>query len=109
MYKVQALPANYSSASEISPPSNAPAASESTQSVKFTNVDVGGKQDLVYFEVEADAFLRGMVRAIVGTVLKLHDREEDVNRLREILDARDRSAAGTSVSPHGLSLLSVKY
>ena len=67
------------------------------------------EQDLVYFEVEADAFLRGMVRAIVGTVLKLHDKEEDVNRLREILDARDRSAAGTSVPPHGLLLLSIKY
>ena len=65
--------------------------------------------DLVYFEVEADAFLRGMVRAIVGTILKLHDREEGISRLREILDARDRSAAGTSVPPHGLSLLSIKY
>ena len=30
--------------------------------------------DLVYFEIEADAFLRGMVRAIVGTVLKLHEK-----------------------------------
>ena len=67
------------------------------------------EQDLVYFEVEADAFLRGMVRAVVGTVLKLYDREDAVNRLREILDARDRSAAGTSVPSHGLSLLRVKY
>ena len=67
------------------------------------------EQDLVYFEVEADAFLRGMVRAIVGTILKLHNREESISRLREILDARDRSAAGASVPPHGLSLLSVKY
>ena len=65
--------------------------------------------DLVYFEVEADAFLRGMVRAIVGTVLKLHDKEEGVNQLYNILDARDRSSAGTSVPPHGLSLLFVKY
>ena len=67
------------------------------------------EQDLVYFEIEADAFLRGMVRAVVGTVLKLDDREDGVDRLHGILDARDRSAAGTSVPPHGLSLLSVKY
>ena len=67
------------------------------------------EQDLVHFEIEADAFLRGMVRAIVGTVLQLHDKEEGVNQLCEVLDARDRSAAGTSVPPHGLSLLSVKY
>ena len=67
------------------------------------------EQDLVYFETEADAFLRGMVRAIVGTILKLHDREDGVSQLHKILDARDRSGAGASVPPHGLSLLSVKY
>ena len=67
------------------------------------------EQDLVYFEVEADAFLRGMVRAIVGTILKLRDRKDGVNQLHKILNARDRSAAGGSAPPHGLSLLSVKY
>ena len=66
-------------------------------------------QDLVYFEIEADAFLRGMVRAIVGTILELHDREDGINQLHAILDARDRSAAGPSIPPYGLSLLRVKY
>ena len=67
------------------------------------------EEDLVYFEIEADAFLRGMVRAIVGTILKLHDKEDHVNQLHQILDERDRSAAGASAPPHGLSLLSIKY
>ena len=67
------------------------------------------EEDLVYFEIEADAFLRGMVRAIVGTILKLHDREDRVDQLHKILNARDRSAASASAPPHGLSLLSVKY
>ena len=67
------------------------------------------KGDLVYFEVEADAFLRGMVRAIVGTILKLRDKEDHVNQLHKVLNARDRSTAGASVPPHGLSLLHVKY
>lgn len=67
------------------------------------------EQDLVYFEIEADAFLRGMVRAIVGTILKLHDKEDRVNQLHRILDVRDRSGAGASAPPHGLSLLRVKY
>ena len=65
--------------------------------------------DLVYFEIEAEAFLRGMVRAIVGTVLKLHDRKDGVNQLHKILDAHNRSEAGASAPPHGLSLLCVKY
>ena len=67
------------------------------------------EQDLVYFEIEADSFLRGMVRAIVGTVLKLHDKEAGVNQLCGVLNARNRSVAGTSVPSHGLSLLRVKY
>ena len=67
------------------------------------------EEDLVYFKIEADAFLRGMVRAIVGTILKLHDKEDCVNQLYQILDARDRSGAGASAPPHGLSLLRVKY
>ncbi|RKU05992.1 tRNA pseudouridine(38-40) synthase TruA [Candidatus Poribacteria bacterium] len=67
------------------------------------------EEDLVYFEIEADAFLRGMVRAIVGTFLKLNDKEDGINQLHKILNAQDRSAAGASAPPHGLSLLRVKY
>ena len=65
--------------------------------------------DLVYFEIEADAFLRGMVRAIVGTVLELHEGEQPVDQLYGILDTHDRSAGGPSVPAHGLCLVRVKY
>jgi tRNA pseudouridine38-40 synthase len=65
--------------------------------------------DLVYFQIEADAFLRGMVRALVGTVLKLQDAPDPVNQFQKILDAKDRSAAGASAPAHGLSLIAVKY
>ena len=64
---------------------------------------------LVYFEIEADSFLRGMVRAIVGTVLQLHDTANPIHPLHEILEARDRAAAGPSAPAHGLSLIRVKY
>ena len=65
--------------------------------------------NLVYFEIEADAFLRGMVRAIVGTILRLHDRASPVDQFHKILEARDRSAAGPSAPACGLSLTQVKY
>ena len=65
--------------------------------------------ELVYFENEADSFLRGMVRAIVGTALKLHDSENAVDRLYDILEARDRSTAGSSAPARGLSLIAVRY
>ena len=76
----------------------------------------------VYFEIEADAFLRGMVRAITGTVLTLHRKfwkptrctknmkcQDAEMELRRILDAKDRAAAGMSAPAHGLSLIEVKY
>ena len=65
--------------------------------------------DLVYFQIEADAFLRGMVRAIVGTALKLQETPDQINQFQKILDARHRSAAEASAPAHGLSLIAVKY
>ena len=66
-------------------------------------------EDLVYFQIEADAFLRGMVRALVGTVLKLQATPDPIHRLQQILDARDRSVAGPSAPARGLTLIAVKY
>ena len=65
--------------------------------------------DLVYFQIEADAFLRGMVRAIIGTALKLQETPDQINQFQKILDGKDRSVAGPSAPAHGLSLIAVKY
>lgn len=65
--------------------------------------------DRVYFKVVADSFLRGMVRAIIGTALMLQNREDPEGQLHRILEARDRSAAGPSVPAHGLCLVRVEY
>lgn len=70
--------------------------------------------DYVYLEIEADSFLRGMVRAFVGTALKC---TKDVNGnvdeacvlFQQVLEAKDRAMAGPSAPAHGLSLINVKY
>ena len=67
------------------------------------------KEPYIYFEIEADSFLRGMVRAIVGTLLKYMKCQDANVQLRSILEAKNRNAAGPSVPAHGLSLISVKY
>ena len=67
------------------------------------------KDAYVYFEIEADSFLRGMVRAIVGTILKCMRDSDAEAQLYSILEAKDRAAAGTSVPAHGLSLIRVQY
>ena len=65
--------------------------------------------DFVYMQFEADSFLRGMVRAIVSTLLKLNQKTDVIVQLQEILDLHDRSAAGQSAPAHGLCLMEVKY
>ncbi len=68
-----------------------------------------GESPYIYFEIEADSFLRGMVRAITGTVLKYAGCADADAVLLRILAARDRSAAGMSAPAHGLSLIRVRY
>lgn len=70
--------------------------------------------DLIYFEIEADSFLRGMVRAIVGTILKCIKHRSDsrpnaCEQFLSIMHAKDRTLAGASVPAHALSLIHVRY
>jgi tRNA pseudouridine38-40 synthase len=61
------------------------------------------------FEIESDAFLRGMVRGIVGTLLWVGRGKLTVERFAEVLDARDRALAGPSAPAKGLCLVAVRY
>lgn len=61
------------------------------------------------FEIEADAFLRGMVRGIVGTLIWVGRGRIGADRFGEILRSRDRSLAGPSAPARGLCLVTVSY
>ena len=65
--------------------------------------------ELLRFEIEADAFLRGMVRAIVGTLLWVGRGKIGVERFGEILRSRDRAEAGPAAPAQGLCLTRVAY
>jgi tRNA pseudouridine38-40 synthase len=65
--------------------------------------------ELLRFEIEADAFLRGMVRAIVGTLLWVGRGKIGVDRFGEIVRSKDRAQAGPSVEARGLCLVRVTY
>lgn len=61
------------------------------------------------FTITADRFLRNMVRAIVGTLVNVGLGKMNLLDFRQVIDSRDRSAAGFSVPAHGLYLTKVKY
>lgn len=66
-------------------------------------------EGVMAFEITADRFLRNMVRAVVGTLVEVGRgklRPEDVN---EIIEMRDRCAAGTSMPARALFLHHVGY
>ena len=65
--------------------------------------------DVLRFEIEADAFLRGMVRGIVGTLLWVGRGKLTVERFAEVLETKDRALAGPSAPAKGLCLVAVRY
>ena len=67
------------------------------------------RQNSLVFHVSANRFLRGMVRALVGTLLEVGQDKLNIEQFRTILEAKDRTKAGRSVPPHGLFLSQVDY
>ncbi len=61
------------------------------------------------FHISANRFLRGMVRAIVGTLLDVGQGNKSVEDFRNIIIKKNRKAAGRAVPANGLFLTEVKY
>jgi tRNA pseudouridine38-40 synthase len=61
------------------------------------------------FTIQADRFLRNMVRSIVGTLLQAGRGKLDEEGFRQIIAAKDRGAAGESAPAHALFLEKVEY
>lgn len=73
------------------------------------NIQFRETDELVYFYVEANRFLHGMVRALVGTLLESAKHNYGSDYIEKILADKDRDSAGKSVPARGLFLFKVKY
>jgi tRNA pseudouridine38-40 synthase len=64
---------------------------------------------LLAFRITADAFMRNMVRALVGTMLEVASSRRTVESFTRLLSGAPRSAGGDTAQPHALYLESVSY
>ncbi len=65
--------------------------------------------DKLSFTITADRFLRNMVRAIVGTMLSVGSGKYSPQDFSRIIENKNRSRAGASVSACGLYLIAIEY
>ena len=75
----------------------------------ITQADWKEINNLLIFFVSANRFLRGMVRAIVGSLLDIGSGRNSVDDFQKILESRERKMAGMSVPASGLFLTQVHY
>jgi tRNA pseudouridine38-40 synthase len=70
-------------------------------------LETGGP--LLDLEIEATAFLKHMVRNIVGTLVEVGQGKRPAESLAGLLASRDRTHAGATAPPHGLFLVEIRY
>jgi len=72
-------------------------------------LDVERQGALLTFDVEATAFLKNMVRILVGTLVDVGRGKLGPEAIRRMFVTGDRAAGGITAPPHGLTLLRVLY
>ncbi len=70
---------------------------------------LGRRGELLVYTIEATAFLRHMVRNIVGTMVEVGRGVRSSESFVGLLESRDRTKAGPTAPAHGLYLVEVKY
>lgn len=66
-------------------------------------------EECLMVRIVGKAFLHSMVRIVVGSLVEVGRGRRPEGWLGEALAARDRSAAGPTAPPHGLTLWAVRY
>lgn len=72
-------------------------------------ISVRREGDYVTLDLKANAFLHHMVRNIMGTLMVIGRGEQPVSWMQEVLQGKDRKAAGMTAQAAGLYLINVEY
>jgi tRNA pseudouridine38-40 synthase len=80
-----------------------------TNNCRITKAEWKKEGECWVFTIEANRFLRNMVRAIVGTLLEVGRGKLSIAGFRQVIESKDRGKAGTSAPAHGLFLHEIEY
>jgi len=80
-----------------------------TNNCKIMKAEWEKKGNQLIFTIQADRFLRNMVRAIVGTMLDIGRDRLTVDGLRKVIESKNRGKAGVSVPGKALFLHKIEY
>lgn len=72
-------------------------------------VNVTKEDDMVHIRITGNGFLYNMVRIIAGTLMQVGTGLMEPEQVKEILEARDRSKAGSTAVAKGLTLVEIRY
>ncbi len=75
----------------------------------ITALDILTNGDEITIRITGNGFLYNMVRIIVGTLIRVGRGFYEPEKVKEILEAKDRKAAGVTAPAHGLMLMEIKY
>jgi tRNA pseudouridine38-40 synthase len=76
---------------------------------RVSRLELTRSESQLAVEIEADRFLKQMVRNIVGTLVDVGRGKLKAGAMKEVLAARDRTKAGPTAPPQGLYLVRVDY
>ena len=75
----------------------------------ITALDIITNENEITIRITGNGFLYNMVRIIVGTLIRVGRGFYEPEKVKEILEAKDRKAAGVTAPAHGLMLVEIKY
>ena len=75
----------------------------------ITALDILTNGNEITIRITGNGFLYNMVRIIVGTLIRVGRGFYEPEKVKEILEAKDRKAAGVTAPAHGLMLVEIKY
>ena len=72
-------------------------------------IRISKNSDIINIRITARSFLHNQVRIIVGTICNIGEGKWDINKMKEILDSKNRNLAGITAPPSGLYLEKIYY